>query len=316
MASSNGQALAVVRGEHMAMSSAMPLDFSSDQRQLIRDTFCNGASDSEFEVLMEVARARRLNPLFKHIYFVKRYDSQKKREVWSTQVSIDGLRTIAERTGKYDGQDEPEYIIENGRLICAKVRVYRKDWTRPAVGVAFFDEYAQKTREGGLTAFWRDKPHVMLAKCAESLAMRKAFPEDMSGLYTPEEMGAVERVTADVVYTGPNEPSKQEARDVETTIIRAESSPQKAAPVAPTVDDQAVALEQGLRASLAQEFARRIRAAGTVPLLDVVRGEVADSIARKLLTRSQVAELTKLRDERIAQLTDPEYRGEDPEASE
>lgn len=283
MASSNGQALAVVRGEHMAMSSAMPLDFSSDQRQLIRDTFCNGASDSEFEVLMEVARARRLNPLFKHIYFVKRYDSQKKREVWSTQVSIDGLRTIAERTGKYDGQDEPEYIIENGRLICAKVRVYRKDWTRPAVGVAFFDEYAQKTREGGLTAFWRDKPHVMLAKCAESLAMRKAFPEDMSGLYTPEEMGAVERVTADVVYTGPNEPSK-------------------AAPHVPTIDEQEAPLTEALHA---QTLLADLKSAESVPSLNKIAAQIKplglpDNLRKPLVDAYNL---------RKAQLENPENDG-------
>lgn len=169
-----------------------PLEFTPEQQQLIRDTFANGATNAEFAVLMEVARARRLNPLLRQIFFVKRYDKMKAREVWSTQISIDGLRAVAERTGLYAGQDEPEYVYdEKGKLRCCKVRIYRKDWPRPAVGVAYWAEYVQTTRGGEVTQFWNRMPHVMLAKCAESLGFRKAFPEDTAGLYTPEEMGDV-----------------------------------------------------------------------------------------------------------------------------
>lgn len=175
---------AIVRAEPAA------LDFNNEQRQLIRDTFANGASDAEFAVLLEVAKARRLNPFTRQIYFVKRYDSQKRREVWATQASIDGLRAIAQRTGLYDGQDEPEYEYDDkGKIATCRVKVYRKDWRRPAVGVAHWDEYAQKKQDGGLNTFWATKGHIMLAKCAEALALRKAFPEDLSGLYAPEEMG-------------------------------------------------------------------------------------------------------------------------------
>ena len=86
------------------------LDFDDAQRQIIRDSFANGASDTEFALLLEVARARRLNPLMRQIHFVKRWDTGKGREVWSWQVSIDGLRAVAERTGLYAGQDEPEFV--------------------------------------------------------------------------------------------------------------------------------------------------------------------------------------------------------------
>lgn len=167
---------------------AEPLDFTPDQQAMIRDTFANGASASEFAVLLEVARARRLNPLLRQIHFVKRWDSQKRRDVWSTQAAIDGLRAIAQRTGLYAGQDEPEFIEERGHIVACKARVYRRDWQRPAVGVAYWAEYVQTTRDGSPTRFWQQMPHVMIAKCAEALALRKAFPEDMSGLYVPEEM--------------------------------------------------------------------------------------------------------------------------------
>ena len=185
-------ALATTQGE-LARAPVQELVFSPDQEQMIRDSFANGATKQEFEMLITIAKTRRLNPILRQIHFVKRWDYQKQREVWSTQVSIDGLRAVAQRTGLYDGQDEPEFEYNGKELRSAKVRVYRKDWNRPAVGVALFDEYAQRKKDGQLTQFWREKPHIMLAKCAEALAMRKAFPEDLSGLYTPEEMPEVER---------------------------------------------------------------------------------------------------------------------------
>jgi len=181
--------LAKTQPESTALATVQPM-FTAAQEAMIRDSFANGASREEFQVLLEIAKLRKLNPLLKQIHFVKRWDGVKKREVWSSQVSIDGLRAIAERTGKYDGQDEPEYGPTNndGYPQWARVKIYRKDWTRPAIGMAYWSEYVQVTREGKVTRFWDTMPHTMLAKCAESLAMRKAFPEDMSGLYTAEEM--------------------------------------------------------------------------------------------------------------------------------
>lgn len=162
--------------------------FTQEQRQIILNSFLNGASEAEATVLLELARVRKLNPITRQIHFVKRWDANKRAEVWSAQVGIDGFRSIAERTGKYDGQDEPEFEYEGKALKLCRVKVWRKDWSRPAVGVAHFTEYAQTKKEGGLTNMWATKPHVMLAKCAEALAFRKAFPEDTAGLYAPEEM--------------------------------------------------------------------------------------------------------------------------------
>jgi phage recombination protein Bet len=181
-------------GELSLARTQTPMEFTEEQKQLIRDTFANGASDAEFSVLLEVARARRLNPLLRQIHFVQRWDSEKHRMVWATQVSIDGLRAVAERTGLYQGQDEPEFVENpDGTLKLCKVRVWRKDWPRPAVGVAYWSEYVQTTRDKQTgktrpTAMWARMPHVMLAKCGEALALRKAFPEDMAGLYTTDEM--------------------------------------------------------------------------------------------------------------------------------
>ncbi len=165
-----------------------PLHFTAEQSQMIRDTYANGASEGEFAMLMESAKARNLNPILRQVHFVKRWDSQKRREVWAIQVAIDGLRAVADRTGQYDGQDEPENeYAPDGSLIAVRVKVYRKGISRPFVGVARWSEYVQKTKEGAATRFWQTMPHTMLAKCAEALAIRKAFPEDTGGLHIPEE---------------------------------------------------------------------------------------------------------------------------------
>lgn len=171
------------------------MHFSDDQLRMIRDTYANGASESEFQMLMAIAKARKLNPLFRQIWFVNRWDSQKNKLVWSPQVSIDGLRCIAERSGLYDGQDEPEFIYEEGHKTpsCVKVRIYKKGIPRPFVGVAHFSEYVAKKKDGKPTQMWSEKPHIMISKCAEALALRKAFPEDMAGLYVPEEMDQAQR---------------------------------------------------------------------------------------------------------------------------
>lgn len=184
-------AIQLAQSQPVAHAGSAPLNLSSEQESLIRDMYGNGATETEFQVFLEVCRARRLNPLTRQIYFVQRWDSEKQRQVWAAQVSIDGFRAIAERTGKYDGQDEPEYEYDaKGVLVLARVKVYRKDWSRPAVGVARFGEYCARKKDGSLTHMWATKGHVMIAKCAEALGLRKAFPEELSGVYAPEEMDA------------------------------------------------------------------------------------------------------------------------------
>ena len=139
------------------------------------------------------------------------------RDKWSCQVAIDGLRSKAEETGRYDGQDEPEFSREDGQLV-ARVRVYRKGITRPFVGVAYWNEFVQTYGRGDRaepTRMWAQMPRHMLAKCAEALALRKAFPEELAGLYTSEEMGQAdnERPRGQRIAQAPTEPTARELAD-------------------------------------------------------------------------------------------------------
>ena len=168
-----------------------PSDFGAEHMRIVREAFAPTASQAEFEVMWAGAKARRLDPVRKQIHFVKRkqkFDGQWV-ERWTSIVSIDGFRAIAEQTGKYDGQDEPEYEYDEEQRLClARVRVWRKDVSRPFVGVARWTEYVQTTQDGNPTSTWQKMEHTMLSKCAEALGMRKAFPEPLAGLYTGDEM--------------------------------------------------------------------------------------------------------------------------------
>lgn len=195
------------------------LEFTEEQEQMIRRMYAGDATAEEFGGLMEIAKVRKLNPLLRHIHFVKRSTKvgNKYEDVWSCQASIDGLRVIAERTGKYNGQGMPEFVTtvfaDKERPVLCRVAVYRKDWDHPVIGEARYEEYVQKKSDGTVTKFWKEKPFIMLAKCAEAIALRKAFPEDAGGLYTADEMpDDVIQITSDGEVLEPKKKSRLPAK--------------------------------------------------------------------------------------------------------
>lgn len=165
--------------------------------KLIKETYAKGATDEEVKFFAQVCMIQNLDPIKRQIYFTKIWDSQQSKNVFTPIVSIDGMRSKAEETGMYAGQTIPlfcgrdgvwkEIWAESEPPFAAKVGVYRKDFKEPIWAIAQFDAYAKRTKDGGLNTFWRTMGYHMLAKCAEALALRKALPQKLSGLYTEDE---------------------------------------------------------------------------------------------------------------------------------
>ncbi len=177
--------------------------FTEAQQDIIRNIYCKGCTNDEIKVFLYICQHVKLDPCLKQIYAVPRETSVKlangtweKQRSITAQTSIDGFRLIADRTGKYvPGQESTFKYDSEGRLVSATAYVKKRSgdgsWHEIAAS-AFYSEYVQVTKEGKATKFWKEKPHIMLSKCAESLALRKAFPAELSGIYTSEEMAQAE----------------------------------------------------------------------------------------------------------------------------
>ena len=228
---------AVAVRESRQTAVAVPV-FNREQVQLLKRTIAKGATDDELALFVSVCKARRLNPFTKQIYAIKRWNSRERRDEMQIQTSVDGLRLIAQRSGEYGGQLPPEWaslhVVDNKPSIvwwdvwpfpeapfAARVSVLRKGMAQPITAVARWSSYAQKTKEGEVTAMWRNMPDLMLAKVAESLAIRKAFPEECGGIYTAEEMAQAGdgEVVAEAPAGEAPAPAEDEAPPVRVTEL-------------------------------------------------------------------------------------------------
>lgn len=172
--------------------------WSAQQLSALKSLGLAQADAGDLAFFFHQAQRTGLDPFARQIYMINRGGR------WGIQTSIDGFRIIAQRSGQYAGQTAPYWCGEDGEWedvwlvstppLAAKIGVYRTNFAEPTWAVARWESYAVLNNP-----IWKKMPDVMLAKCAESLALRKAFPNDLSGIYTDEEMSQVDVVVEEKI---------------------------------------------------------------------------------------------------------------------
>ena len=150
-----------------------------------------GASEGDMKVFHHYCQRTGLDPFARQIYMISRGGK------FTIQSSIDGLRIVAQRSGNYGGQTPAEWCGQDGVWkdvwleaippVASRIGVYYKDTPHPTYAVAKWDSY------NAGSPIWKKMPDLMLSKCAEALALRKAFPNDLSGIYTNDEMSQADK---------------------------------------------------------------------------------------------------------------------------
>jgi phage recombination protein Bet len=154
---------------------------TSDQMALIKATIAQGATDQELQLFFYDCKRQGVHPLDRLIHFTKRGGK------YTPITSIDFMRLRASETGECAGIEDAIYRGEpKTGDFTASVTVYRlvQGQRGAFTATARWLEYKPEAND----FMWRKMPYVMLGKCAEALALRKGFPQQLAGLYTTEEL--------------------------------------------------------------------------------------------------------------------------------
>jgi phage recombination protein Bet len=193
--------------------------FTEKQIAVLKTMGAEKASREDLAVFFHYCKTTGLDPFRKQIYMIGRWDSRSGREKYAVQTGIDGFRHVAERTGTFAGVEE-EWEERGGKLYSATVTVRRivAGHICNFSAVAHWEEYAQVTKEGKPSGLWAKLPHRMLAKCAESSALRRAFGQELAGIYTTEEMANADAPVTPIAIAEPQPQPQPEPSPFEIDV--------------------------------------------------------------------------------------------------
>lgn len=298
----------VARNGTDLMIAAEQHTFTPAQVSALEHMGVKGASSGDLGVFFHVSKRTGLDPFARQIHMIGRrtfdHDANAYVTKWTIQTGIDGYRLIGRRAADRaretlsvdapqwahpDGSWRPVWSPSWGHPLGARVTVFRNGL--PFTAVALFDEYKQTKRDGSLTQMWAQRPAGQIAKCAEALAWRMAFPQDLSGIYTDEEMEQADSPEPEVAASG-------SGRD----RLKAALGQPKPAPVVPEpVEPVDSVVDDVVDAEVVEEdrnWSAEIDAAATKEELRSLWREVGASG----LDEPTIADLTERITERVSQL--------------
>jgi len=163
-------------------AAEIALKITTEELEVAKNSVAEDATPAEFKLWVHDCKRSGVHPLSRLLHFTKRGGK------YVPIASIDLFRARADKSGDYAGNEDPTFSYKkDGTLSSATVTVHRfiHDKACAFTATARWDEYYPGEKQGHM---WRKMPHVMLGKCAEALALRKAFPQALHGLYVSEEL--------------------------------------------------------------------------------------------------------------------------------
>lgn len=198
-------------------------NFTPAQKTALAHMGVEDATEDDLKVFFHQVKRTGLDPFARQIHMIGRNAFDKKTNGWAVkytiQTGIDGYRLIGRRAADQsqdtisveapewlhsDGSWRPAWSKQWGMPLAARVTLKRAG--QPFTAVAMMDEYQQTKKDGNLTQMWAQRPAGQLAKCAEALAWRMAFPQDLAGLYTHEEMAQADNPDPATAQHGQDKP--------------------------------------------------------------------------------------------------------------
>ncbi len=244
------------------MTTEVTINYS-DQEMLrtLKETIAQALTDSELRLFIEVCRSTGLNPFKREIWCIK----VNKSAPVQVMTGINGFFTIANRHPQYDGihtSTAGEVKLPGGGIAPASATsiVYRKDRKIPMECTAYWSEY------GKSHGVWKQYPSIMLIKCAESLALRKSFPQELNGVYTVEEMQTTDPV-----------PGAVNVQPESGAVYVKERETQKNERVVLNENDGHGVVKRPPHSPAVAKLSSKILMAKTMPQLRVVGTEIMDS---------------------------------------
>jgi len=156
-------------------------------------------TDSEVMLFLELCKRQKLDPFVTGEVFLIKY---KEGVPAQTVVGYNTYKRRAEENPNYLGKEEG-IVVQRGNDIVKKdgACLYPQEtllggWCKVSYLKNGYQVYSYKECEMSEyrqeNTMWRTKPAMMICKVAVSQALRDAFPKEMNGLYTAEELAPKE----------------------------------------------------------------------------------------------------------------------------